>query len=117
MNRINIYRSCNFSLPELEAGKPARVVMVSSVSNKFGNVNFDDIDLEKKYDKWMAYGQSKMANILFAKQLNKLYASKGIQAFSLHPGGIMTNLQKDVPIEEQRAMGFFKEDSTLSDFF
>jgi hypothetical protein len=65
----------------------------------------------------MAYGQSKTANILFAKQLNKLYAAEGIQAFSLHPGGIMTNLLQYVPIEEQRAMGFFKEDGTVADIF
>ncbi len=104
-------------LSELKAGKPARVVIVSSVANKFGNINFDDINWEKNYDKWLAYGQSKTANILFAKQLNKLYASEGIQAFSLHPGAIMTNLQKDLPVEEQRAMGFFKEDGTLIDAF
>ena len=67
--------------------------------------------------KWLAYGQSKTANILFAKQLNKLYASEGIQAFALHPGGIMTNLQKHMPIEEQRAFGFFKEDGTINDVF
>jgi NAD(P)-dependent dehydrogenase (short-subunit alcohol dehydrogenase family) len=104
-------------LPELKAGKPARVVMVSSVANKIGGVNFDDINWEKNYDKWLAYGQSKTANILFAKQLNKLYAPEGIQAFSLHPGGIMTNLQKHMPIEEQRAFGFFKEDGSTADVF
>lgn len=104
-------------VPELKAGKPARVVAVSSVANKLGGVNFDDINGEKNYDKWLAYGQSKTANILFAKQLNKLYASEGIQAFALHPGGIMTNLQKHMPIEEQRAFGFFKEDGTINDVF
>ena len=104
-------------VPELKAGKPARVVVVSSVANKLGGVNFDDINGEKNYDKWLAYGQSKTANILFAKQLNKLYASEGIQAFALHPGGIMTNLQKHMPIEEQRAFGFFKEDGTINDVF
>ncbi|CAF4964265.1 unnamed protein product, partial [Rotaria sp. Silwood1] len=43
--------------------------------------------------------------------------SEGIHAYSLHPGGIMTNLQKDVSIEEQRAMGWFKEDGTTVDLF
>jgi NAD(P)-dependent dehydrogenase (short-subunit alcohol dehydrogenase family) len=104
-------------LPELKAGKPTRVVVVSSVANKLGGVNFDDINGEKNYDKWLVYGQSKTANILFAKQMNKLYASEGIQAFALHPGGIMTNLQKHMPIEEQRAFGFFKEDGTTIDVF
>ncbi len=104
-------------LPELKAGKPSRVIVVSSVANKLGGINFDDINWEKNYDKWLAYAQSKTANILFAKQLNKQYESDGIQAFSLHPGGIMTNLQKHMPIEEQRAFGFFKEDGTIADVF
>ncbi len=104
-------------LPELKAGKPSRVVVVSSLANKHGGINWDDINWEKDYNKWSAYAQSKTANILFAKQLNKLYASEGIKAYSLHPGGIMTNLQQHVPIEEQRAMGWFKEDGTTVDVF
>lgn len=104
-------------LPELKAGKPARVVVVSSVGSKFSPINFDDINWEKGYDKWAAYGQSKTANILFAKQFNKLYASEGIQAFALHPGGIITNLLRDVSMEEQRAMGFYKEDGSIIDTF
>ncbi|CAF3024938.1 unnamed protein product [Rotaria sp. Silwood2] len=104
-------------LPELKAGKPARVVIVSSVLNKFQGINFNDINWDKNYDKWLAYSQSKTANILFAMQLNKLYKSEGIQAFALNPGAIMTNLQNVLPIEEQRAMGYFKEDGTLADYF
>ncbi|CAF0979031.1 unnamed protein product [Adineta steineri] len=104
-------------LPELKAGKPARVIMVSSVLNKFQGINFEDINWEKNYDKWLAYGQSKTANILFALQLNKLYKSEGLRAFALNPGAIMTNLQNVLPIEEQQAMGYFKEDGTLADYF
>lgn len=104
-------------LPELKAGKPSRLVVVSSVANKRGDINWDDINWEKDYNKWAAYAQSKTANILFAKQFNKLYASQGVKAYSLHPGGIMTNLQKHVPVEEQRALGFFKEDGSLHELF
>jgi len=104
-------------IPELKAGKPSRVVVVSSLANKRGGINWDDINWEKNYDKWLAYAQSKTANILFAKQLNKLYASEGIQAYSLHPGGIVTNLQQHVPEEERRALGWYKEDGTLNDRF
>jgi len=104
-------------VPELKAGKPSRVVVVSSLANKRGGINWDDINWEKNYDKWLAYGQSKTANILFAKQFNKLYSSEGIQAYSLHPGGIFTNLNRYLPLEEQKAMGWFKEDGTLVDRF
>ncbi|CAF1093922.1 unnamed protein product [Adineta ricciae] len=104
-------------VPELKAGKPSRLVVVSSIANRRGGINWDDINWEKSYDKWVAYGQSKTANILFAKQFNKLYSSEGVQAYALHPGGIMTNLVKYVPVEEQKAMGWFKEDGTLVDRF
>ncbi|CAF4023934.1 unnamed protein product [Adineta steineri] len=104
-------------LPQLKAGKPSRVVVVSSLANKNGGINWNDINWEKDYERWNAYAQSKTANILFAKQLNKLYASEGIKAYSLHPGAIFTNLQKDVPIEEQRAMGWLKEDGTAHGLF
>jgi NAD(P)-dependent dehydrogenase (short-subunit alcohol dehydrogenase family) len=104
-------------VPELKAGKPSRVVVVSSLANKRGGINWDDINWEKNYDKWLAYGQSKTANILFAKQFNKLYSSEGIQAYSLHPGGIFTNLNRYLPLEEQKAMGWFKEDGTPVDRF
>jgi NAD(P)-dependent dehydrogenase (short-subunit alcohol dehydrogenase family) len=53
-------------IPELKAGKPSRVVVVSSVANKRAGINWDDINWEKNYDKWLAYSQSKTANILFA---------------------------------------------------
>ncbi|CAF3578967.1 unnamed protein product [Adineta steineri] len=104
-------------VPELKAGKPSRVVVVSSIANRRSGINWDDINWGKNYDKWLAYGQSKTANILFAKQFNKLYSSEGIQAYALHPGGIMTNLIKYLPIEEQQAMGWFKEDGTVIDRF
>lgn len=104
-------------VPELKAGKPSRVVAVSSIANRRGGINWDDINWEKNYDRWAAYGQSKTANILFAKQFNKLYSSEGIQAYALHPGGIMTNLIKHVTDDDKKAMGWFKEDGTLQDRF
>jgi len=79
--------------------------MVSSVLNKFQGIQFDDINWEKNYDKWSAYGQSKAANILFALELNKLYKARGIQAFALNPGAIMTNLQSVLSLEEQKSTG------------
>ncbi len=113
VNHLAHFYLVNLLLPELRAGKLARVIVVSSVANKNGGINFDDIIWEKHYDKWAAYAQSKSANILFAKKFNKLYAKDGIQAFSLHPGVILTNLQRHTPTEELQALGFFKEDGTI----
>ena len=117
VNHLGHFLLATSLIPELKAGKPSRVVVVSSLANKRGGINWDDINWKKKYDKWLAYGQSKTANILFAKQFNKLYSSEGIQAYSLHPGGIITNLVKYLSTEEQWAMGWFKEDGTLVDRF
>jgi NAD(P)-dependent dehydrogenase (short-subunit alcohol dehydrogenase family) len=104
-------------VPQLEAGRPSRVVVVSSVANKFGGINWTDINWQTNYDKWGAYAQSKASNILFAKQFDKLYASHGIHAFAIHPGGIMTNLQQHIPDEEKRAMGWHNEEGGVLDLF
>jgi len=67
-------------------------VNVSSYGHQFSPVDFDDLDIEKKeYNKFAAYGQSKTANILFARELNRRLAGR-VEAFSLHPGAIMTPL-------------------------
>ena len=53
----------------------------------------------KTYDKWRAYGQSKTANILLAVSLAEKLGPKGVKAFSLHPGVIMTNLGRSIELE------------------
>jgi len=75
-----------------------RVVCLSSMAHKRSQQAFiDDPKLEEKtYDPWIAYGNSKLANILFARELNHRYHDKGISSFSVHPGGIFTGLQDNV---------------------
>ncbi|MGE4234072.1 MAG: oxidoreductase [Bacteriovoracia bacterium] len=105
-------------LPQLKASGKARVVCLSSTGHRLSPVIFDDIHFEKTpYDKWKAYGQAKSANALFAFELNRRYKDAGLRAFSVHPGGIMTGLQKDLSIEEMRAMGWLKPDDTPVDGF
>jgi NAD(P)-dependent dehydrogenase (short-subunit alcohol dehydrogenase family) len=73
----------------LAATHHARVVVVSSVGHLDGDVDFDDIDFEHRpYDPWLAYGQSKTANILFAVEAAKRWAADGIVANALNPGRI-----------------------------
>jgi NAD(P)-dependent dehydrogenase (short-subunit alcohol dehydrogenase family) len=80
----------------LAAAGSARVVMVSSVGHVNGDVDFDDIHFERRpYDPWLAYGQSKTANILFAVEAAKRWASDGIAVNALNPGRITgTNLSR-----------------------
>jgi NAD(P)-dependent dehydrogenase (short-subunit alcohol dehydrogenase family) len=85
----------------LAAAGGARVVSVSSSAHHRSPVVFDDIHFEHRpYDPWLAYGQSKTANVLFAVEATKRWASDGITASALMPGGIRTNLQRYVTDEE-----------------
>ncbi|GII57967.1 oxidoreductase [Planotetraspora thailandica] len=77
-----------------EAGG-ARVVAVSSNGHRTSPIVFDDIHFERRaYEPWLAYGQSKTANVLFAVEAAKRWAGDGITANALMPGGIRTNLQR-----------------------
>lgn len=87
--------------PTLKRAGKARVVSVSSTGISFGGVDFDDPNFERRdYDKWKAYGQSKTANALLAVALDKRGRAHGIRAFSVHPGGIYTDLARNLSGEE-----------------
>lgn len=93
-----------------------RVVALSSIANKISPVLFDDIHFEKtEYQKWTAYGQSKTANSLFALGLDARLKDKGVRAFAVHPGGIMTPLQRHLETEEMIALGWLGPDGDLSE--
>jgi NAD(P)-dependent dehydrogenase (short-subunit alcohol dehydrogenase family) len=100
-------------LPALKAAGKARVVSLSSLGHRRSEVQFDDINFRRRpYDPWLAYGQSKTANILFAVGMTQRFASDGTSTNAVHPGGIMTGLQKYVPREEQMKMGWIDETGT-----
>jgi NAD(P)-dependent dehydrogenase (short-subunit alcohol dehydrogenase family) len=102
--------------PAFRAG--ARVVALSSIGHRRSPIKFDDPNFETtKYDKWEAYGQSKTANSLFAVELNRRLEPKGIKAYAVHPGGIMTNLQRDMSKEEIKAFGWVDDEGRLNERF
>jgi NAD(P)-dependent dehydrogenase (short-subunit alcohol dehydrogenase family) len=86
----------------------ARVVSVSSNAHYFSPVVFEDVDFQRRgYDPWLAYGQSKTANILHAVELTTRWRDDGIVANALHPGAIPTNLQRHTggmltPVEHRK---------------
>ncbi|BCJ33964.1 oxidoreductase [Actinocatenispora thailandica] len=82
----------------LAAAGAARIVAVSSVGHINGNVDFDDLNFDRRpYDPWLAYGQSKTANVLFAIEAAKRWAADGITANALNPGRITgTNLSRHI---------------------
>ncbi|KAI0456566.1 hypothetical protein F5B21DRAFT_141547 [Xylaria acuta] len=73
----------------------SRVVAVSSTAHRTAPLNFDDLNFEKrKYDGVAAYGQSKLANVYMANEIERRYGSEGLHGWSVHPGGIRTGLQR-----------------------
>ncbi len=101
-----------------EKGDDARVVCLSSSGHKIASAHIDDLHFERRpYDKWKAYGQAKSANALFSLGLHLRHASQGITANAVHPGGIMTGLQKHLATEEMRALGWLKDDGSPLDLF
>jgi NAD(P)-dependent dehydrogenase (short-subunit alcohol dehydrogenase family) len=82
-------------LDKLLATPQSRVVTVSSTAHKIGRINFDDLQSERSYRRWPAYGQSKLANLLFALELDRrLRAGEaGLLSVAAHPGYAATNLQ------------------------
>lgn len=81
----------------LAAAGNARIVAVSSSAHLYSPVIFDDLDFAfRPYEPFLAYGQSKTANVLFAVEATRRWAGDGITANALMPGGIATNLQRHV---------------------
>jgi NAD(P)-dependent dehydrogenase (short-subunit alcohol dehydrogenase family) len=117
-NHLGHFALTNRLWPLLAADGGARVVALSSRGHKRSGIRFDDLMFERDpYDKWAAYGQAKSANSLFAVQLDALAQDAGVRAFAVHPGGIMTPLQRYLPREEMISAGWMDEDGTLSPRF
>ncbi|PRY11787.1 SDR family NAD(P)-dependent oxidoreductase [Kineococcus rhizosphaerae] len=109
-NHLGHYALVNRLWPALAAGG-GRVVSLSSSAHHRSGIRFEDPMFTRgDYDKWEAYGQAKTANALFALHLDTLAAPQGVRTFSMHPGGILTPLQRHLPREEMVAAGWIDED-------
>jgi NAD(P)-dependent dehydrogenase (short-subunit alcohol dehydrogenase family) len=90
-NHFGHFALTNLLLPHIKE----RVVVVSSGAHRMGKINFDDLNWEQGYSRWRAYGQSKLANLLFASELQRRLAAAGspIRVTEAHPGYASTHLQ------------------------
>jgi NAD(P)-dependent dehydrogenase (short-subunit alcohol dehydrogenase family) len=113
INHLGHYALVNFLWPILNDG--CRIIAVSSAGHHFSDVKWDDYNFNDGYDKWEAYGQAKTANILFALQLAKYGAERNIQSYSLHPGAILTPLQRHLSRDEMVALGWVDENGNCAD--
>lgn len=101
VNHIGHFYLTSLLLPKLKASgtaeSPSRVVSVSSLAHTFGQINLEDLNYnQRKYYSWGSYGQSKLANVLFVRELARRMEAENshVKAYSLHPGAIKTNLQR-----------------------
>lgn len=105
-NHLGHFRLTQRLWPALVKAGGARVVELSSMGHRFSDVDFDDPNFERRpYDKWRAYGQSKTANALFALGLDRRGEGRGVRAFSVHPGGIWTDLGRHLTQEDLDRFG------------
>ncbi|KAJ6091954.1 hypothetical protein N7467_003923 [Penicillium canescens] len=95
-------------LPVLEkSSKPefqSRVVVLTSVAHRDGEVNFPNLNFEGEYDAWDAYAQSKTANLWTSNEIDRRFGPKGVHSVSVHPGGIMSGLLRHFSEEQKQSL-------------
>lgn len=94
-NHLGHFALTGLLLEPLLATEGARVVNVSSTAHRMGRIHFDDLQGERRYRRWGAYGQSKLANLLFTYELQRRLdaAGRALLSVACHPGWAATNLQ------------------------
>ncbi|MGV8856233.1 MAG: oxidoreductase [Devosia sp.] len=116
VNHMGHFALTKALLPLLAKAAAPRVVALSSTGHKISDVLWDDMEFRTThYDKWVAYGQAKTANALFANGLSRRLRASGGLAFAVHPGGIFTPLQRHLPKEEMMALGWLGDDGEPSE--
>jgi NAD(P)-dependent dehydrogenase (short-subunit alcohol dehydrogenase family) len=112
VNHLGHFALTGLLLGALLASGASRIVTVSSLAHRIGRIRLDDLDGGQRYEKWQAYGQSKLANLLFAYELQRRLSARGAAAISVacHPGYANTNLQQVGPSAEGSRVraAFFK---------
>lgn len=116
VNHLGHFALVNRLWPALAQGG-ARVVSVSSAGHHLSDIRWQDPWFEDGYDRWLAYGQAKTANVLFAVHLDALGQHAGVRAFSLHPGSILTPLQRHLTRQEMLDRGWIDEAGTPAESF
>lgn len=92
LNHLGYFLLTNLLLDVLIDSAPARIVNVSSDAHERAEINFDDLQGEESYSGWEAYGQSKLANVLFTYELARRLEGTGVTVNALHPGFVKTKL-------------------------
>jgi NAD(P)-dependent dehydrogenase (short-subunit alcohol dehydrogenase family) len=90
INHLAPFLLTNLLLDTLKESAPSRVVTVSSEAERWGNIDFDDLQSKKKYRGFPVYGMTKLANIMFTYELAERLEGTGVTATCMHPGAVNT---------------------------
>jgi NAD(P)-dependent dehydrogenase (short-subunit alcohol dehydrogenase family) len=117
-NHLSHFLLFNLLKPALLASSTpefsSRVIILSSIAHRSAEVNFDDLNLDGKYNSWVAYGQSKTANLWTANEIERRYGTKGLHAWSVQPGGVATGLMQHM---SEEGIAATTKDETLLKIF
>ena len=96
VNHLAPFLLTNLLLDLLEKSAPSRVITVSSEARRHAEIDFDDLQSERRYRAFPVYGMTKKANILFTYELAERLEGTGVVAYCVHPGGVNTNFGDDI---------------------
>lgn len=116
VNHLGHFALTKALLPLILRQDKPRIVALSSVGHRLSGIVWDDIHFKNRtYEKWSAYGQAKTANSLMALGMQAKFGALGLDAFAVHPGGILTPLQRHLAIEEMVALGWTDENGDIAE--
>ena len=97
VNHLGHFLLTNLLLERIKKAPAGRIITVSSLVHSVGKINFDDLQPKQSYSRTGAYANSKLANVIFTKSLAKRLRGTNTTAYSLHPGSVLTELQRHLP--------------------
>lgn len=92
VNHLGHFLLTNLLLDFLRSSSPSRIIVLSSLAHKYGQINREDLNSEKSYNKYKAYSQSKLSNILFVQELARRLKDSEVTVNAVHPGVVKTDL-------------------------
>lgn len=95
VNHMGHFLLTNLLLPLLVKSTPSRIVVVSSMAHRMGKLKRDDLNSEKSFKEFSAYANSKLANLLFVRELSKRLKDSGVTVNAAHPGAVRTEIARD----------------------